>query len=142
MATDQKQPPTIDTAAKGVDLVKAEAFLASPSGEAGRWSLWIIGGGSTGLVIMLSFLVWRLVAVSNLQLAVLAKDNAAVQEALLRQRSRRDAPVLRLWREEDLTRPVRPEFIRVRERHGEIPVEVVEPMAGIEVLPPVDIGLE
>jgi hypothetical protein len=127
--TDQKQAPNVDSAAKGVELVKAGDFLPGESSDWSRVILLIAIGG----VVLLSVLgvIWQVIRLRNVQLAFVSKGNAGMQEALLRKLPKKnDAPVLSMWPEDEFTRPAT--HVQRSEALSNLPVQTVVPFEGIE----------
>jgi hypothetical protein len=130
LAADQKQAPTVITATRNLELVKAEIVPGNPWYSSALWAL-VFAGTLAGIATAIFRVFSELRVIRQKDLADLSKESAAVQETLLQSRLRDaiphvlDGDVLRMaYTNEDLTRPIVPPF-KVRLRS--LPKDVVRP---------------
>jgi hypothetical protein len=126
MATDSKDAPTAVVLAKGVELVKAEAYLAGQTrllSQQGPIAL-MVGVAFAGIVLII-LLIWQILQLRTQELTILATNNSAAQEVLLRGSGKK--PLITMITEDELT-------LRSSDRsHSrllstDLPVVVVEPI--------------
>lgn len=86
MATDQKQPPNVDNADKGIKLIKAEAYV--PATEMGRFGLY----ESVAFMMTIAFSI-----LAARGMSALIKNKESEIARLVEDRDRLQAELLRLW---------------------------------------------